>query len=210
MSKTESINQYKEEIPKATSVEEIDRGLGLDNEDNGFHRSDRRQEPSAVEIWGSAESFSESENTAFTLTGTTPNVEDRKKRRARQKAEDDELYTFSVTKRKPVLEVGKYLAEVGRPSAEKMGDSHKYWVRLTIPFKIKADSGSTTVLFMASKSLNRKGRLYPIIRGILGRHPSDGFDLRSLEGREVRVEVGHNEDEYGNVWEQILSVERVS
>ena len=126
-------------------------------------------------------------------------------------AEEDDLLVLKFTKRKARLPKDWYLARVGKPSAEKQkGDDGEIWVRVTIPFEIKKGKDTVTIPFRASRNLNPKGRLYPIVEGILGREPWEGLDLRKLEGKRVKIEIDHSTDERGNVWEAVIAVERAS
>lgn len=65
------------------------------------------------------------------------------------------------------------------------------------------------VCFRASKSLRPDGRMYPIVKGILGVEPESGFDFKRLEGKVVKVVLEHEADKYGDIWENVVSVKRV-
>jgi len=52
--------------------------------------------------------------------------------------------------------------------------------------------------------------LYPIIEGILGREPGERLDVRKLEGKRVKIKIDHSVDARGNVWEEVIAVERAS
>lgn len=125
-------------------------------------------------------------------------------------AEEDDLLILKFNKRKPKLSEGEYMARVGRITAEKKkGQDGEPWVKVTLPFEVKNASGVVTVPFRASMSLSPKGRLYPIVKGILGRTPEEGLNMRELQGKRVKVEIGHYVDDHGSVWEEVISVKKV-
>lgn len=126
--------------------------------------------------------------------------------------EEDLLTLEAPPKREAQLPKGDYIAQVGKVTAErKIGETGKSWIKATIPFNIKKSGGGTiTIPFIASKNILPTGRLYPILEGILGEPPEPGFNLRQIEGKRVKVKIGHNEDSNGNVWEEILAVKKAS
>lgn len=125
-------------------------------------------------------------------------------------AEEDDLLTLKHNKRKPKLSEDEYMARIGKITAEKKkGDDGEPWVKVTLPFEVKTASGVVTVPFRASMSLSPKGRLYPIVKGILGSAPEEGLNLRELQGKQVKVKIGHYVDDRGSVWEEVKSVRRV-
>ncbi len=109
------------------------------------------------------------------------------------------------------MDEGDYPAKIGKLSAKKMMGVYEPWVRVTIPFNIKnRNSGkNVTVNFMASCSLNVNSRLFPIVKGILGKVPKGDFKLRQLEGKKVTVSIKHWEDKKGNVWENVVAVRQL-
>lgn len=126
--------------------------------------------------------------------------------------EDDEEDLFAMVKPKRIskLPEDEYLSIVGEVKAEKMpnGKFGKPWVRVTIPFDIKhpKTKETITVPFFANKSTGKNSRLYPIIKGILGHVPDEEYSLKDLIGKKVRVEIEHNQDDEGNVWENVVLV----
>ena len=126
-------------------------------------------------------------------------------------AEEDDLLVLKFSKRKARLSKDWHTARVGKPSAERQkGKDGETWVRVTIPFEVKKGDDKVTVPFRASRNLSPKGRLYPIVEGILGREPWEGLDLRKLEGKRVKIEIDHSVDERGNVWEEVIAIEKAS
>ena len=126
-------------------------------------------------------------------------------------AEEDDLLVLKFSKRKARLTKDWHQACVGKPSADRQkGKDGDTWVRVTIPFEVKKGNDTVTVFFRASRNLSPKGKLYPIVEGILGREPWEGLDLRKLEGKRVKIEIDHSVDERGNVWEEVIAVERAS
>jgi len=127
---------------------------------------------------------------------------------------DDEtdLYIWNEPTRGPRLSEGEYKAEVGKISAERMQGAYGEWIKITIPFIIFSEENmdNIVVCFRASKSLRPDGRMYPIVRGILGAEPEWGFDFKQLEGKVVKVVLEHEADQQGNIWENIVSVKKVA
>lgn len=123
--------------------------------------------------------------------------------------EEDDLLILKSDKHKAKLSKDWYYAQVGEPIAEKQdGEDGKTWVRVTIPFLIKCHNETITVLFRASRNLNPKGRLFPVVAAIMGREPWEGLDLRKLEGKQVRVLIDYYTDAKGNVWEEVVEAEQ--
>jgi hypothetical protein len=122
---------------------------------------------------------------------------------------EEDLFKMVKPKRKAKLPEADYPAVVGEVKVEKKttGD-YGPWVKTEIPFKIKhPKTGETiTVPFFASKSTNKKSRLYPIIKGILGNVPDDEYSLKDLEGKKVCVTIEHREDGEGSVWDNVILV----
>lgn len=123
---------------------------------------------------------------------------------------DDNLMIMGEVKREPRLEVDDYPSTVGRGINAKREPIGMYgpWVKITIPFNVKDPKNDeiVTVNFIANKSIDPKSRLYSILKGILGRTPEAGLNLRELEGKRVMVSIEHRVDENGNVWENVSSV----
>lgn len=127
--------------------------------------------------------------------------------------DDEDLFAMVKPKRKAKLPENVYSAQVGDVNAEKMdrGKFGKPWIRVTIPFNIKHPKTGeiVTVPFFANKSTGKNSRLYPIIKGILGRVPDEEYSLKHLIGKKVQVVIEHNEDDDGNIWENIVLVRPV-
>lgn len=126
-----------------------------------------------------------------------------------EQVSDENLYVLDEPTRKPKLPEGNYPGTVGRVKAEKMA-SGKYgpWIQITLPFHIKRpETGEPIeVRFVANKSMSFTSRLFPIVKGILGKAPETGFNLRELEGQSVTVGIEHNTDAKGNVWDNVAFV----
>lgn len=125
--------------------------------------------------------------------------------------EDANLYIWNEPIRGPRLPEGEYQAKVGRISAERMQGAYGEWIKITIPFIIFSEEilDNIAVCFRASKSLRPDGRMYPIVKGILGTEPESGFDFKRLEGKVVKVVLEHQADKYGDIWENVVSVKKV-
>ena len=125
-------------------------------------------------------------------------------------AEEDDLLILKFNKRKPKLSEGEYMARFGSITAERQkGTNDETWVKVTLPFEVKNANDTVTVPFRASMNLSPKGRLYPIVKGILGRAPEEGLNMRELQGKRVKVEIGHYIDDHGSVWEEVKSIKKV-
>lgn len=126
--------------------------------------------------------------------------------------EDDiDLYIWDAPKRGPRLPEGEHSAKVGKVSAERMQGAYGEWIKITIPFLIFSEEimDNIAVCFRASKNLRPDGRMYPIVKGILGAEPESGFDFKRLEGKVVKVVLEHEADQYGDIWENVVSVKKV-
>lgn len=132
---------------------------------------------------------------------------------ASEEDDDKDLFVCKAKTHEPELDIGKYPSTVGKVTAEKKNES-KYnnpWVLVKIPFNIEhPETGKkVTVTFSASKNLSPDGRLYPIVRGILGREPQDNFDIRTLEGMQALVTIEHRTDDSGNIWENVVEARKM-
>lgn len=125
--------------------------------------------------------------------------------------DDDDLFTLKESLREAKLEEDDYLATVGKPVAEKEEGKYGPWVKITLPFIIKnPETGEkVTVPFVANRSMDPKSRMYPILKGIIGAAPTSGFNLKSVEGKRVKVSIKHRIDEKGNVWENIIAARQI-
>lgn len=124
------------------------------------------------------------------------------------------LFILEEPKREVLIDAGRYTAKVGEISVtRRVAANDSTWFRVKIPFHISdPDTGMLlkTVDFYASKSMDENGRLYPIIKGILGKEPDIGMSLKVLENRKVRVRIEHDEFLSGVTREQIVSVKAVN
>ncbi|GEM_PF-6382094 len=128
------------------------------------------------------------------------------------KEEDNDLLILNSNQHEPVLNEGEYEAIVGRISAEEADGEFGPYVKVTIPFNIvnPVDGEAVTIRFMANRSMSRKGKLYPIVKGILGSIPPVAFNLRELEGKEVYVTIKHKSDNRGGIWENVVAARRAT
>jgi len=109
--------------------------------------------------------------------------------------------------REPALKEGTYSAIVEDVKAKNQQGDYGNYILLSIFFKVKGpDKARVTVPVRAGMSMNPESRLYRIVKGILGRNPLPGTDLRQLKGLRVRVVIEHQEDARGNVWEDIVEI----
>jgi hypothetical protein len=122
--------------------------------------------------------------------------------------ENDDLFIATYETRKSNFAKGEYSSQVGKLNAERVQGDCGIWIKVTIPFLIRNPRTTKleTVNFTASKNLDPKKRLHPIVCGILGTDPGFNFDLRRLEGKKVKVRIGHHYDGNGNEWEEIVHV----
>ena len=119
-------------------------------------------------------------------------------------AEEDDLLTFKDDARQPVLKEGEYLAKITNVTGKKRWNSDgSEWVNVKILFEIEHAGFRVEVPFWAGMSLSSSGRLYPIVKGILGMTPTPGMSLKMIEGRTTIVTIGHRKDEKSNIWEEI-------
>lgn len=152
----------------------------------------------------------EDDETDLDLEGVDENEEDDDFLELEESDEDDDdLFMLKESLRQPKLDEDDYLGTIGKVEAERV-ESGKYgpWVKITLPFIVKnpTTGEKVTVQFVANRSMDPKSRLYPILKGILGIAPSSGFNLKSVEGKKVKVSIEHRTDEKGNVWENIMAV----
>jgi hypothetical protein len=122
----------------------------------------------------------------------------------------DDLLFIKRTNRKPKLAEGIFSGTIGKPKGERVFPEkfgEKPWTKVTIPFICKnPKSGeAVTVNFFASKSIGENSRLYPILKGIIGSVPDDGFSLKELEGKKVYVKIEHWVSGNGDIWENVVS-----
>jgi hypothetical protein len=124
---------------------------------------------------------------------------------------DDSLYIAQRELRTAKLAEDHYLSTVSDVLAEKMppGNFSTPWVRITIYFKICIDQSDNYVLarFISSNNLSSKGRMYPIVKGILGSEPGIDFNFKDLIGRRANVTIKHRTDEDGNVWDNVVEAD---
>lgn len=125
--------------------------------------------------------------------------------------DDEDLFRVNLPKRKAKLEEDDYDATIGQIKAERVKNG-KYgpWTKVIIPFEIKSPVTAevVSVPFVANKSMSENSRLLPIIKGAWGRVPDEGFSLKQLEGKKVRVSIEYRVDDKGNVWENVASVRK--
>lgn len=123
-------------------------------------------------------------------------------------SEDENLLILEDPAQYKVLEPGEHPAVVGRPLATKEYGERGPWIKVTLPFHVENPETKTIVdvPFFASNSMRPSGRLYPVIKGILGHNPEGGTNLKDLTGREVYVTIAHKVDSSGAIWPQISSV----
>jgi len=124
---------------------------------------------------------------------------------------DHDLFTVHYKKREAQLDEGVYTAIVGEVSATSVEGPYGKYIRVIIPFHVtNPDTGKTvTARFVGNRSFDPAGRLYPIIKGILGATPPESFDLREITGKKVKVTIEHRTDDHGNVWENITGARKI-
>lgn len=123
-----------------------------------------------------------------------------------------DLLKVEETKRKAVLKEGNYVATVGTLTAEKIDGKNGPFISVTIPFEITRANfrDPLIVKFRKPKSLYPKSDFAKIVTGILGKSPVIGDNYTSLKGIKVQVKIKHIEDQYGNVWEEVVEAKRIS
>ena len=124
-----------------------------------------------------------------------------------EETEEDDLI-FHPLRRQAVLPAGKHHAVIKEVTAESREGVYGQFTSIRIKFEVCYDEKRVVINFLTHKDLKPSGRLFKMIRMILGEVPSDGFNLRNLKGKEVVVEVGHRLDANGDTWEDILSAEK--
>ena len=206
----------EEEILEESEIEEEEE-LDLDDEDDADdYDSDNDSEMEDADTDEDELELDDSDDELDNDAGSDDDIDsdgDAEEERSSEDewdAEEDDLLILKHNKRKAKLNEDEYKARIGKITAErKKGDDGEPWVKVTLPFEVKTASGVVTVPFRASMSLSPKGRLYPIVKGILGRAPEEGLNLRELQGKQVKVKIGHYVDDRGSVWEEVKSVRRV-
>ena len=136
-----------------------------------------------------------------------PDIASSDKTEAIEEIEEDDLI-FHPLRRQAVLPVGKYHAVIKDITAESREGIYGSFVSIRIKFEVCYDGKQVVINFLTHKDLKPSGKLFKMIRMILGEVPSDGFNLRTLKGKEVVVEVGHRLDANGDTWEDVLSAEK--
>ena len=126
-----------------------------------------------------------------------------------EEIEEDDLI-FHPLRRQAVLPVGKYHAVIKDITAESREGMYGTFKSIRIRFQIFHDERQVVVNFLAQKDLKPSGKLFKMLKMILGEAPSDGFNLRDLKGEKVVVEVGHRLDSNGDTWEEVLSAVKYS
>lgn len=124
--------------------------------------------------------------------------------------EDDDLLLVEELKSSPTLSKGEYQAVVGKPLASREKGKYGTWIKIIIPFHVKVPHSHDLleVRFIASKNMDEEGRLFPIVKGILGRKPEIGMNLKEIAGRTVNVIIDHYTDDKGKTWEQVVSARK--
>lgn len=124
---------------------------------------------------------------------------------------DTDLLTVHYKKREAQLDEGVYTAIVGEVIATRVEGPYGKYIRVMIPFRVtNPDTGkAVTARFVGNRSLDPAGRLYQIIKGILGTPPPDYFDLREITGKKVKVTIEHRIDDRGNVWENVTGARKI-
>lgn len=128
---------------------------------------------------------------------------------AEEDEEEDDLI-FHPTHRQAALPAGTYYAVIKEVTAESRVGMYGTFKSIRIRFQIFHDERQVVVNFLAQKDLKPSGKLFKMLKMILGEAPSDGFNLRDLKGEKVVVEVGHRLDSNGDIWEEVLSAEKYS
>jgi len=119
-----------------------------------------------------------------------------------------DLLMFQPLRRKAALPDGKYHAVIKEITAESREGVYGKFVSIRIKFEICYEEKRIVINLLTHKDSKPTGKLFKVIKMVLGEVPSNGFDLRNLKGKEVWVEVGHRVDENGNTWEEVLSAEK--
>lgn len=112
--------------------------------------------------------------------------------------EEDDLLVINSTHFITSIKPGKHKAIV----EEVNGLKQEGWVRVTINFRILGKN--EPVSFVASSSMYKGSRLYPIVTGILNDEPSVGFSLGKLRGKEVLLTIENQSDQKGNIWPNVV------
>lgn len=95
-----------------------------------------------------------------------------------------------------------YDAVLDRISAEPKRSDKGPWVRLDFTAKVTHGGEDHYPRFICSNTLKSGSRLYGFLEGLLGEVPED-LDLASIQGMPVRVQIVHETDASGNVWDGI-------
>ena len=136
-----------------------------------------------------------------------PDIASSDKTEGIEEIEEDDLI-FLPLRRKAALPDGKYHAVIKEIIAETRVGVYGKFISIRMKFEICHDEKRITINFLTHKDSKPTGKLFKIIKSILGEVPSNGLDLRTLKGKEVLVELGHRVDENGNTWEEVLNAEK--
>jgi len=126
-----------------------------------------------------------------------------------KKSDADSLFEFEPMKRRAELPEGQYKAVIQEICAEEKLGIYGKFISIKIKFNIKYNENEIFINLLTSKDSKPSGKLFQTLKMILGEEPSAGFDLRTLKGQEVLVDVGHRIDKYGNTWEDVLKAEKI-
>ncbi len=117
--------------------------------------------------------------------------------------EEDDLLVVHSTCFITNIKSGKHKAIV----EEVKGLKQEGWIRVTINFRILGKN--EPVSFVASSSMHKGGRLYPIVTGILNDEPSVGFSLGKLRGKKVLLTIENQPDQKGNIWPNVVEAKGI-
>lgn len=173
--------------------------------------------PKANELFGNPGMACNEENKAYEKSGDDMIEENDNKSieataaaaGAEEDEEEDDLI-FHPRHRQAALPAGKYHAVIKDITAESREGMYGTFKSIRIRFRIFHDEREVVVNFLAQKDLKPSGKLFKMLKMILGEAPSDGFNLRDLKGEKVVVEVGHRLDSNGDTWEEVLSAVKYS
>ncbi|MPM83021.1 hypothetical protein SDC9_130084 [bioreactor metagenome] len=173
--------------------------------------------PKANELFGNPGMACNEENKAYEKSGAEmidenddESVEEPAADAGAEEDEEEDDLIFHPMHRQAALPAGTYYAVIKEVTAESRVGMYGTFKSIRIRFQIFHDERQVVVNFLAQKDLKPSGKLFKMLKMILGEAPSDGFNLRDLKGEKVVVEVGHRLDSNGDIWEEVLSAEKYS
>ncbi len=121
----------------------------------------------------------------------------------------EDLLILNDEKRQAVFDEGEELkSKLSDVTAKKITGIYGKYILLTFTFPVKVPHSEEmlNVRYVVSSSNKPESRFYSFYQRLTGEEPKNGVDLKSLIGTKVWVTIGHNTDDEGNVWDNVVAV----